>query len=75
MRRVSASPHIHGPLRTDRAMIYVIIALLPSAIWGVWAFGLRALAVLLDVDLPAAVFVRPDGSVKDFSQNGLQTLV
>ncbi len=47
MKRVRTSPHIHGPLRTDRAMLFVIIALLPSALWGVWAFGPRALLVLL----------------------------
>lgn len=47
MKTVRTSPHIHGPLRTDRAMLFVIAALLPSALWGVWAFGLRALAVLV----------------------------
>lgn len=73
MRRVSASPHIHGPLRTDRAMIYVIIALLPSAIWGVWAFGLRALAVLL-VSIASAMLVEyllglvsKESTLRDFS--------
>ena len=73
MRRVSASPHIHGPLRTDRAMIYVIIALLPSAIWGVWAFGLRALAVLL-ASIASAMLVEyllglvsKESTLRDFS--------
>ncbi len=47
MRRVSVSPHIHSSLSTDKAMLYVLIALLPSAAWGVWAFGVRALIVLL----------------------------
>ena len=47
MKTVRTSPHIHGALRTDKAMLFVILALLPSALWGVWAFGLRALVVLL----------------------------
>ena len=38
MRVVRTSPHIHGPLRTDKAMLFVIIALCPAALWGVWAF-------------------------------------
>ena len=46
MNTVRTSPHIHGPLRTDKAMLLVIAALAPSALWGVWAFGLRALLVL-----------------------------
>ncbi len=54
MKTVRTSPHIHGPLRTDKAMLMVIIALLPSALWGVWAFGPRALLVLL-VSIAAAV--------------------
>ncbi len=46
MKTVRTSPHIHGPLRTDKAMLFVIVALLPSALWGVFAFGPRALLVL-----------------------------
>ncbi len=56
MMRVSSSPHIHGSLRTDKAMLFVIAALLPSALWGIWAFGIRALAVLL-VSIASAVVV------------------
>ncbi len=56
MKSVRTSPHIHGPLRTDRAMLFVIIALLPSALWGIWAFGLRALLVLL-VSIASALLV------------------
>ena len=37
-------------------MLFVIAALLPSALWGVWAFGLRALLVLL-VSIASAVLV------------------
>ena len=47
MMTVRTSPHIHGSLRTDKAMLMVVIALLPAALWGVWSFGLRALFVLI----------------------------
>lgn len=39
-----------------KSMLFVLIALLPSAIWGVYAFGLRALRVLV-VSMAAAVLV------------------
>ena len=45
--RISTAPHMHNPLTTQRLMQYVFIALLPTAAWGVYAFGLPALAVLL----------------------------
>ncbi len=47
MITVKASPHIHDTMRTDRAMLLVVIALLPSAVWGSVMFGFRAVAVLL----------------------------
>ena len=39
-----------------KSMLFVLIALLPSAIWGVYAFGLRALLVLV-VSMASAVLV------------------
>ncbi len=47
MIKVKVSPHIHDTMRTDKAMLYVVIALLPSALWGCVMFGLSALVVLL----------------------------
>ena len=44
--RISTAPHMHNPLTTQRLMQYVLIALLPTAAWGVYAFGLPALLVL-----------------------------
>ena len=73
MITVRTSPHIHGSLRTDKAMLFVIAALLPSALWGIWAFGLRALAVLL-VSIASSVLaeyllglVSKEFTLKDFS--------
>lgn len=44
--RISTAPHVHHPVTTQRLMLYVLIALLPTAAWGVYAFGLQALLVL-----------------------------
>lgn len=44
--RISTAPHVHNPVTTQRLMLYVIIALLPTAAAGVYAFGLPALQVL-----------------------------
>lgn len=43
---VVSSPQIRGNLSTGKIMLYVILALLPSALWGVAQFGFYALAVL-----------------------------
>ncbi|MBQ8688870.1 MAG: RnfABCDGE type electron transport complex subunit D [Clostridia bacterium] len=43
---VSSSPHIRSSATTNRIMLDVIIALLPTAIMGVVIFGWRALAVI-----------------------------
>ena len=47
MIKVKVSPHIHDTISTDKAMLYVVIALLPSAVWGCIMFGFRAVVVLL----------------------------
>lgn len=44
--RISTAPHVHNPVTTQRLMLYVIIALLPTAAAGVYLFGLPALMVL-----------------------------
>ena len=44
--RISTAPHVHSPVTTQRLMLYVIIALLPTAAAGVYIFGLSALLVL-----------------------------
>ncbi len=43
---VTSSPHVREKTDTQRIMLYVIISLLPAAIFGVINFGVRALAVL-----------------------------
>lgn len=43
---VSSSPHIHAPDSTRSIMLNVIVALVPSLIWGIYVFGVRAAAVV-----------------------------
>jgi len=45
--RISTAPHVHNPVTTQRLMQYVLVALLPTAAVGVYAFGLPALLVLV----------------------------
>ncbi len=44
---VSYAPHVRTERSTQRLMLDVIIALIPAMIMGVWAFGIRALIMLL----------------------------
>jgi len=44
---VASSPHIRGNFRTNRIMLDVVLALLPSLLVGIWVLGIRALLVTL----------------------------
>lgn len=44
---ISSSPHIRSKVTTSSIMLYVIIALLPATIFGVYTFGVPALLVVL----------------------------
>lgn len=43
---VSSSPHVRAKDTTARIMFYVILALLPASIFGIFNFGLRALVII-----------------------------
>ena len=43
---VSSSPHVRAKDTSARIMLYVIIALLPASVFGIWNFGLRALLLI-----------------------------
>ena len=45
--KVSSSPHIRSKMTSGNIMLMVTIALLPSAVFGVWNFGLSALIMLI----------------------------
>lgn len=45
--QVSSSPHVRAKDSTSRVMRYVIIALLPATLFGIWNFGMHALLLIL----------------------------
>lgn len=45
--KMSASPHVHTPVTTQKIMLDVIIALIPALIWSMYIFSLRALFLTL----------------------------
>lgn len=47
MLKVSSSPHVRAKDTTDRIMLYVIIALLPTSLFSVYNFGIRALILII----------------------------
>lgn len=52
---VSSSPHVRAKDTTSRIMLYVIIALLPTSVFGIINFGLRA-ALLIIVTVLSCIF-------------------
>ena len=47
MLKVSSSPHVRAKDTTDRSMLYDIIALLPTSLFSVYNFGIRALILII----------------------------
>lgn len=45
--QVSSAPHVRSKDSTDRIMLYVIIALLPASLFGIYNFGFKALLLIL----------------------------
>ncbi|MCC8168349.1 MAG: RnfABCDGE type electron transport complex subunit D [Clostridiales bacterium] len=54
MYQVSSAPHVRAKETTGRVMLYVILALLPTSIYGIYNFGWRALLVII-VSISACV--------------------
>ena len=55
MLNVSSNPHVRDKMTTSRIMQLVALALLPTALFGIWNFGFRALLVVL-VTVASSVF-------------------
>ena len=45
--QVSSAPNVRAKDSTSRVMLYVIIALLPASLFGIYNFGIRALFLIL----------------------------
>lgn len=52
---VSSSPHIRSPEKTTKIMWSVLFVLVPSGIWGVYAYGLGALWLIIASVLSAVL--------------------
>ena len=44
---VSSSPHVRSKDTSSRIMFYVILALMPTTLFGIWNFGYKALILIL----------------------------
>jgi Na+-translocating ferredoxin:NAD+ oxidoreductase subunit D len=44
--RITSSPHMHSGRSVKGAMWAVVLALIPSGLWGIWAFGVNALYLM-----------------------------
>lgn len=55
MLNISSNPHIRDKMTTSKIMQIVVLALLPTTVFGIWNFGIRALAVVL-VTVVSSVF-------------------
>ena len=47
LMKVSSNPHIRSKVSTNKIMLAVILALLPTTAFGVWNFGINALLLIL----------------------------
>ena len=52
---ISASPHIRAKDTTENIMLWVIIALLPTTLFGIWNFRDQNAWILVVVTVAAAV--------------------
>ena len=54
LMKVSSNPHIRDKMATDKIMLAVIVALMPTTIFGIWNFGIRA-ALIIAVTIASTV--------------------
>ena len=54
LMKVSSNPHIRDKMSTDKIMLAVIVALMPTTIFGIWNFGFRA-ALIIAVTIASTV--------------------
>jgi len=74
LMKVSSNPHIRSKVSTNKIMLAVILALLPTTAFGVWNFGMNALLLVLvtvaSTVITEAVFeliVKKPLTINDFS--------
>ncbi|MBQ2902031.1 MAG: RnfABCDGE type electron transport complex subunit D [Agathobacter sp.] len=52
---VSSAPHVRAKTSTQNVMLWVIIAMIPTAVFGIWNFGFRALLLIVATVLSCVV--------------------
>ena len=72
--QVSSSPHIRSKVSTDKIMLLVVAALMPSTLFGIYNFGFRAAILIIATILSCVVsefifdlIVHKENTIKDFS--------
>ena len=53
--QVSSSPHVRSKVSTDKIMLLVVIALMPSTLFGIYNFGFRAAILIIATILSCVV--------------------
>ena len=74
LMKVTSSPHIRSKNSTSGIMFLVILALLPTSIFGVWNFGIKALLVIcitvsttVLTELLYQIFMKQKTTISDLS--------
>lgn len=72
--QVSSSPHVRSKVSTDKIMLLVVAALMPSTLFGIYNFGIRAALLIVVTILSCVVsefifdlIVHKENTIKDFS--------
>lgn len=74
LMRVSSNPHIRSKVSTSKIMLAVVIALLPTTVFGIWNFGTNALLLVITTvlttvltELAYELLMKKKVTISDFS--------
>lgn len=74
LMRVSSNPHIRSKVSTSKIMLAVVIALLPTTVFGIWNFGINALLLVVTTvittvltELVYELLMKKKVTISDFS--------
>ena len=74
LMRVSSNPHIRSKVSTSKIMLAVVIALLPTTVFGIWNFGTNALLLVIATvlttvltELAYELLMKKKVTISDFS--------
>ena len=74
LMKVSSNPHIRSKVSTSKIMLAVVIALLPTTVFGIWNFGINALLIVVTTvittvltELVYELLMKKKVTISDFS--------